>query len=62
VAAYHGYFGLIKNSNNLSFSKYTMACAARNGHLEIIKWLHQNRTEGCTTDAIDFASKGGYLG
>ena len=25
--------------------------AARNGHLEIIKWLHENRTDGCTKSA-----------
>ncbi|TYZ60504.1 hypothetical protein PybrP1_007956 [[Pythium] brassicae (nom. inval.)] len=27
--------------------------AATRGHLEIVEWLHEHRTEGCTTDAMD---------
>lgn len=30
--------------------------AAKNDHLEIVKWLHENRTEGCTTKAMDGGS------
>jgi hypothetical protein len=30
--------------------------AARNGHLDLFKWLHENRTEGCTTLAMDYAA------
>ncbi|ETI39618.1 hypothetical protein L914_14235 [Phytophthora nicotianae] len=35
--------------------------AAWNGHLDIIQWLHPNRTEGCTTEAMDWAAKNGHL-
>ena len=35
--------------------------AARNGHLEIVKWLHQTRTEVCTIDVMDFATREGHL-
>ena len=38
-----------------------MDYAAAGGHLEVVKWLHENRTEGCTTDAIDRAAAGGHL-
>ena len=27
--------------------------AARQGYLEIVKYLHENRMEGCTTNAMD---------
>ncbi len=40
---------------------YRINWASQNGHLEVVKWLHENRTEGCTTDAMDFASFDGYL-
>ena len=35
--------------------------AAENGHLNIVKWLHENRTEGCSTKAIDDAAGNGFL-
>jgi hypothetical protein len=35
--------------------------AARNGHLKFLKWLHSNRTEGCSTDAMDDAAENGDL-
>ncbi|KAJ3319096.1 hypothetical protein HDU76_000652 [Blyttiomyces sp. JEL0837] len=35
--------------------------AAELGKLDIVKWLHENRTEGCTTDAMDLAASNGYL-
>lgn len=34
-----------------------MDAAAQNGDLEVVKWLHENRDEGCTGDALFFASK-----
>ena len=53
--------------NNLS-SGYTreakrnvMDLAAMNGHLEVVKWLHHNRTEGCTKCAMHYAARNGYL-
>ena len=31
------------------------------GHLEVVKWLHENRTEGCSKCAMDWAAKNGHL-
>ncbi|EGZ19130.1 hypothetical protein PHYSODRAFT_354169 [Phytophthora sojae] len=38
-----------------------MDLASRNGHLEVVQWLHHNRLEGCTTEAMDGAASGGHL-
>ncbi|KAL2914099.1 hypothetical protein HK105_206357 [Polyrhizophydium stewartii] len=38
-----------------------MGYAAENGHLDVVKWLHANRTEGCSTDAIESAARNGHL-
>ena len=27
----------------------------------VIQWLHEHRTEGCTTNAMDFAARNGHL-
>lgn len=35
--------------------------AARSGHLEMVKWLHENRSEGCSTRAMDGAASSGHL-
>jgi ankyrin repeat protein len=37
-----------------------MDWAARYGHLETLKWLHQNG-KTCTTDAMDYAAMNGNL-
>jgi len=34
--------------------------AARNGHFEVVKFLHENRTEGCK-NAMNFASRHGHF-
>jgi hypothetical protein len=33
--------------------------AALYGHLEVVKWLHVNRQEGCTNNAMDLAAENG---
>ncbi|CAK4092017.1 unnamed protein product [Aphanomyces euteiches] len=38
-----------------------MDAAAMNGHFEIVKFLHANRSEGCTTEAMDQAAARGHL-
>lgn len=39
-----------------------MAFAAREGHLEVVKWLHYNEKEGdCTINAMDAAAGNGHL-
>ncbi|KAG6963134.1 hypothetical protein JG688_00008284, partial [Phytophthora aleatoria] len=35
--------------------------AASNGHLEVVKWLHANSNEGCTTFAMSAAAANGHL-
>ena len=36
--------------------------AASSGHLEVIKWLHNNNsTEGCSTNAMGYAASNGHL-
>jgi hypothetical protein len=35
--------------------------AARNGHLALLEWLHRNRAEGCSEDAMDWAARNGHL-
>ena len=38
-----------------------MNLAANSGHLEVVQWLHDNRSEGCTTDAMDRAAGKGHF-
>ena len=38
-----------------------MDSVAKKGYLSDIVWLHKNRTEGCTTDAMDWAARNGHL-
>jgi len=35
--------------------------AAEYGHLHVIQWLHTNRTEGCTIDAMNYAIYNGHF-
>ena len=61
IAAYYGYLELLKNNNDLVFTETAMDWAAENGHLKVIKWLHTNRSEGCTVDAMNWAASTGQL-
>jgi hypothetical protein len=38
-----------------------MDAAASGGHLDAVKWLHANRTEGCTSDALYRAAQYGHF-
>ena len=38
-----------------------MNYAARYGHLDVVKWLHENRREGCTENAMNCAAQYGNL-
>jgi hypothetical protein len=31
--------------------------AARNGHINVVQWLHSNRNEGCTVYAMNCISR-----
>ncbi|KAI3657255.1 hypothetical protein MP638_006240 [Amoeboaphelidium occidentale] len=41
--------------------KPTIDRAAADGHLAVVEWLHQHRTEGCTTNAMDEAAQRGHV-
>jgi hypothetical protein len=38
-----------------------MDYAAEKGHLGVVKWLYENRTEGCSAAVIDDATENGHL-
>jgi len=38
-----------------------MTFAASKGHLEIVKWLHDNRSEGCKANTMNLAAENGHL-
>lgn len=40
---------------------HTWKCMAANGHLDIIKWLHENRKEGCVVEAMNGATINGHF-
>ncbi|KAF0692332.1 Aste57867_16589 [Aphanomyces stellatus] len=45
----------------LRCTESAMNDAAARGHLDVVKFLHQHRVEGCSTKAMDGAAKNGYL-
>jgi hypothetical protein len=67
-ATIHGNLTFIKhvekNKNvctQVKFDKNHYNKATNYGHLHIIKWLHENRKEGCTAFAMNDAAENGYL-
>ena len=52
---------LWNNNKFLCRDKKVFDWAARNGHLNVVKYLIENRNEGCTTDAMDSAAGNGHL-
>lgn len=50
---------ILKNieSFNINYNpkKHTWDNLAKTGNLQGLKWLHENRTEGCTTSAMNYA-------
>ncbi|KAJ3417419.1 Methyltransferase-like protein 21D [Chytridiales sp. JEL 0842] len=49
------------NHRHVVSSSLSMDLAASKGLLDIVVYLHRNRWNGCTTDAIDLASANGHL-
>lgn len=52
IAAYQGYFSLIKEREDLVFTPHVFR---RVGNLDIIKFIYENRIQTCDPNAIDFA-------
>ncbi|KAL7750300.1 Canalicular multispecific organic anion transporter 2 [Sorochytrium milnesiophthora] len=46
---------------NAPFSPATMDKAAASGDLDLVRWFHKNRMEGCTTEAMAEAARCGFL-
>lgn len=62
VACENGCINVVKllHEKNKTFTKDAMDNAAGEGHLGIVKFLHEKRTEGCTERAMDFAAWNGF--
>ena len=41
--------------------KYTWYHVVYKSNLNILKWLHRNRIEGCTKDVMDWAANDGHI-
>lgn len=50
-----------RNRHGIQCTTAAMDGAAANNHLEVVKWLHENRSEGSTTDALDRAAGNGHI-
>ncbi|EQC31031.1 hypothetical protein SDRG_11218 [Saprolegnia diclina VS20] len=63
VVAGNGLLSLVQQLNTMGLACTTRAMddAAANGHLHIVTYLQQRRTEGCTTQAMDAAAANGHL-
>lgn len=48
-------------STECGWSPFLMDLASSLGHLHLVQWLHENRSEGCTTNAMDCAAYNGHL-
>ena len=51
----------ICNCKLLPLQKWNIDKAAQNGHLHVVEWLHENRTEGYTEYAMNSAAHNGHL-
>ena len=60
LGARNGHMHIVKEVAS-TFSDQAMVLAAAQGHLEMVQWLHQNRREGTTVDALDLAATFGRL-
>ncbi|EGG18575.1 hypothetical protein DFA_04069 [Cavenderia fasciculata] len=49
------------NRSDAGCTYKAMNDAAYNGHLDIIKFLHENRSEGCSINAINYAAFSGHF-
>ena len=61
IAAFYGYLALIKEKKYITFTFDAMNYAAKNGHLEVVKWLHFNRKEGFNFCTMNLAAANGHL-
>jgi Tfp pilus assembly pilus retraction ATPase PilT len=50
-----------KRFKKFNKEKHTYDWAAKNGHLAVVKWLHENKIEGCSKRTMDLAAENGRL-
>ncbi|RHY16336.1 hypothetical protein DYB36_006238 [Aphanomyces astaci] len=64
-AASHGFLLFVEYLHNTQLpqlaSEMALNAAATNGHLDVVTFLHDSRSDGCTTDAMDGAATNGHL-
>ena len=58
---YKDFLSFIIIRKKLDKKKHDWDWAAENGHLEIVKYLHENRTEGCTIWSMSYLVNKGHL-
>ena len=63
IASKYGHLEIVQylGGLNLACSSRAMDFAAYENHLDIVEWLHLNRSEGCSTDAIRYSARMGNL-
>eukprot|EP01133_Synstelium_polycarpum_P015637 gene15637-18578_t len=61
-AAAGGYIGIVRYLDQHGYPATSLAMdgAARGGHLSTVSYLHFQRTEGCTENALKWAASGGH--
>lgn len=52
---------IAKHNSGSAFNAHIMDRAAQLGYLDIVKFLHENRTEGCSNGAMDLAAEHGHI-
>ncbi|ETV75031.1 hypothetical protein H257_10633 [Aphanomyces astaci] len=60
IACRQGDLHLVQQLQDRPCTTKAMDWAAANGHLDVVAFLHQHRSEGCTVDAIDRAAQRGH--
>lgn len=60
LAARNGHMFIVQHVS-VVFTEQAVVSAAAQGNLEMVKYLHRNRTEGATAQAMDLAATFGHL-
>ena len=58
---FNKYLNLPCKCNKIKIENWTINKAARNGHLDVVIWLDENRDEGCSKKTMYWAAKNGHL-
>ncbi|EQC27729.1 hypothetical protein SDRG_14480 [Saprolegnia diclina VS20] len=61
IVAGQGFLPLVRRLHDRGSECSTGAMDSWNGHLEVVRFLHEHRREGCTTRAMDTAARHGHF-